>query len=75
MLRTVGQEGLQAHLVPGDPRDQDPFWQNVVPHQGGMGKGKSGAEPGWKCKMGMAVWTSGLGHGDGWGLGNLTSPG
>lgn len=62
VLRTVSQEDLQAHLVPGDPRDQDPFWQNVVPWDGHVEKG---AEPGWKYKMGMAVRTSSLATQDG----------
>jgi len=64
VLRTVGQEGLQAHLVPGDPRDQDPFWQNVVPCQGGMGKGKRGQSLGgsarWAWQCGLQVLAVGM---------------
>ena len=64
MLRTVGQEGLQAHLVPGDPRDQDPFWQNVVHCQGGMGKGKRGQSLGgstrWAWQCGLQVLATGM---------------
>lgn len=57
MLRTVGREGLQAHLIPGDPRDQDSFWQNVMPCQGGMGTGKMGQSLGGSTRW---AWLSGL---------------
>ena len=57
MVRTVGREGLQAHLIPGDPKDQDSFWQNVVPCQGGMGMGKMGQSLGGSTRW---TWLSGL---------------
>ena len=49
MLRTVGQEGLQAHLIPGErPQGSGLFLAECSALSGWDGNGKNGAEPGWK---------------------------